>query len=396
MNNSFTPNAGYQPHQYVQRSGHQSALKIILAVFAAMFAALLGLVVLLLIGAETGPVELIIGLICATLPVPIYVMLLLWIDRYEAEPLWMLATVFFWGALIAVFVAFIFNTSLSIIAAVATHNAQVGEAFGAVISAPIVEESSKALILLIFFLWKKDEFDGIVDGIVYAGMVGLGFAMTENVLYYGRAVQGGLGGLTFIFILRGMAAPFSHPLFTSMTGIGLGWSRQSNNGFVKVVAPVAGFMLAILMHATWNGSAVFGGGVGFFVAYFVIMGPAFIITLMVIFFSLRRECRIVRQFLYLDYQRGFFDPQEYEQLCTIHGRMGMSWNVLMSQGFSMWRTRMRCNQLASELAFHRSRVARGFGRDPQQAQQRENEYLSLLHELRRMPGSPSPFSRGPG
>jgi RsiW-degrading membrane proteinase PrsW (M82 family) len=41
------------------------------------------------------------------------------------------------------------------------------------------------LILVVLFLWKKDEFDGIIDGIVYAGMVGLGFAMTENILYYG-------------------------------------------------------------------------------------------------------------------------------------------------------------------------------------------------------------------
>src|SRR2546426_12718438 len=81
MNNAFTPNAGFQPPQLIRPSGHQSALKIILAVFAVMFAALLALVVLLLIGAETGPVELIIGLICATLPVPIYVMLLLWIVK---------------------------------------------------------------------------------------------------------------------------------------------------------------------------------------------------------------------------------------------------------------------------------------------------------------------------
>src|SRR3989442_1678555 len=308
MNNAFTPNAGFQPPQYIRPSGHQSALKIILAIFAALFAALLGLVVLLLIGAETGPVELIIGLVCATLPVPIYLMLLLWIDRYESEPLWMLATAFFWGALVAVFVAFIFNTSLSIIAAVATHNAQVGEAFGAVISAPIVEESCKASILLVLFLWKKDEFDGITDGIVYAGMVGLGFAMTENVLYYGRAVQGGLGGLTFIFILRGMAAPFSHPLFTSMTGIGLGWSRQSNNGFVKVVAPVVGFMLAILMHATWNGSAAFGGGLGFFVADFVVMGAGVVITLIVSFFLLRRASRLVRPILYSAHHTGVFCP----------------------------------------------------------------------------------------
>ena len=81
-----------------------------------MFGLLLGLIVLLLIGAETGAIELMIGLICATLPVPIYVMLLLWIDRYEAEPLWMLATSFFWGAMIAVFIALVFNTGIQIMA----------------------------------------------------------------------------------------------------------------------------------------------------------------------------------------------------------------------------------------------------------------------------------------
>jgi RsiW-degrading membrane proteinase PrsW (M82 family) len=376
----------------IRSSGHQSVFKIILAVFASMVAALLGLIVLLLIGAETGLVQLVIGLICATLPVPIYVMLLLWIDRYESEPLWMLATAFVWGALVAVFIAFVFNTGISVFAAVATHSQQIGENIGAVISAPIVEESAKACILLIFFLWKRDEFDGILDGIVYAGMVGLGFAMTENILYYGRALQGGLGGLTVVFIIRGMAAPFSHPLFTSMTGIGLGWARQSNNGFIKVTMPVLGFMLAILMHATWNGTATYGGTAGFIAAYFLIMGPAFVVTLMVIFFSWRREGRIVRQFLYTDYQNGFFDGQEYEKLCSIRGRMGLSWNALTTQGLSNWRARMRCNQMASELAFHRSRVARGIGRDLNSAQERENAYLYTLQELRQKLGS---GQRGP-
>lgn len=389
MNNAFMPNAGRPPLRAVaiKSSGHQSAIKIIFAVFALLIVALLGLFVLLLIGAETGLVEMVIGLICATLPVPIYVMLLLWIDRYESEPLWLLATTFLWGAVIAVLVAFIFNTGLAIMAAAATNSARVGENFGAVISAPIVEESAKAFILLVLFFWKKDEFDGIIDGIVYAGMVGLGFAMTENVLYYGRAVQHGPETLTFILILRGMAAPFSHPLFTSMTGIGLGWARQSNNGFVKMVAPVLGFMLAILLHATWNGSATYGGGLIFFSAYFMVMGPAFIVTLMVIFFSLRREGRIVRQFLYHDHHSGFFSQQEYERLCTVRGRMGMSWKVLRTRGFSMWRARMRCNQIASELAFHRSRVARGIARNVQMAQERESAYLFTLEELRRKLGS---------
>jgi protease PrsW len=394
MNNAFAPNpAGPPIRPVIRSSGHQSVFKILLAVFAVMVAAVLGLIVLALIGAETGGVALVIGLICATLPVPIYVMLLLWIDRYESEPLWMLATAFFWGALVAVFIALIFNTSIEIMAAVATHSQQIGENVGAVISAPIVEESAKAFILLVLFLWKNDEFDGIVDGIVYAGMVGLGFAMTENILYYGKALQHGTEALKFVFILRGMAAPFSHPLFTSMTGIGLGWSRQSNNGFIKVVAPVLGFMLAVLMHATWNGSATYGGEYVFFAVYFGIMVPAFIITLMVIFFSLRREGRIVRQFLYPDYQNGFFDGQEYEKLCSIRGRMGMSWQALTKQGISPWRARMRCNQMASELAFHRSRVTRGIARNAQLAQERENAYLQTLYELRQKLGYGQPGPR---
>src|SRR5256885_8748994 len=164
MNNQVLPNKfGDAPPRMVRSSGHQSAGKIILAVFALMVAALLGLIVLLLIASETGPIELIIGMICATLPVPIYIMLLLWIDRYESEPLWMLTTTFLWGALVAVFIAIILNTVNGAIVAAATNSVQIGENFGAVVSAPIVEESSKAFILLVLFLWKKDEFDGIIE-----------------------------------------------------------------------------------------------------------------------------------------------------------------------------------------------------------------------------------------
>ena len=378
----MSPVTNYMPTRIPPPQPRVSTIKVVAAVVAVLFAVLLGLIVLLLIGAETGLVELMIGMVCAILPVPIYVILLLWIDRYESEPLWMLATTFFWGALVAILIALIFNTGVEIIAMIATHSDEVASHVGAVISAPIVEESAKALILVIFFFWKKDEFDGIVDGIVYAGMAGLGFAMTENILYYGRAIQKGPEMLTAVFILRGMAAPFSHPLFTSMTGIGLGWSRQSRNGFVKFAMPIFGFVVAALMHATWNGSAALGDGFGFFIAYFMVMGPAFVVILMVIHFSLRREGRIVQEFLYPDYAAGFFDQHEYEKLCSIRGRMGMSWDALWSLGFSGWRLRMRCNQMASELAFHRSRVARGIGRDPQAAQAREANYRSSLEQLR--------------
>jgi protease PrsW len=364
----------------IQPSGAVTAIKIIGGVFAGMVALLLGLIVLLLIGVETGPLPFLIGMVSATLPVPFYLLLVLWIDRYEAEPFWMLATAFFWGALVAVFFAFLINTVSGVAVTLMTNSMRAGRTFGAVISAPIVEESAKALILLIFFFWKKDEFDGVIDGIVYAAMAGLGFAMTENIQYYGRAVmEGGGNSLTFVFILRGALAPFSHPMFTSFTGIGLGLARQSRHTAVKLIAPPMGLLAAISMHSIWNGSGVLFGGGAFILTYILIMIPAFFIMMVVIALALRREGQVVRDFLVADYQGGLFTPDEYKRLCSISGRMGSSFSALSRGGFGHWRTARQLNQAASELAFHRSRVARGISATG--ASEREAAYRSNLEEL---------------
>src|SRR5215213_6342696 len=345
------------PTIVIRTSPRISAIRLVLAIFVGLIALFLGLLVLLLIGIETGPVALLLGLLAATIPVPIYVALVLWIDRYEAEPLWMLTTAFFWGALFAAF-----------------------------ISAPIVEETGKALILFIFFFWKKDEFDGVLDGIVYASMAALGFAMTENILYYGRAALGGGGSLTLTLIIRGFFAPFAHPLFTSLTGIGLGLARQSTNIAVKIFTPIVGLLMAIFMHSIWNGSAVFGGGAIFLLTYIVVMIPAFIIMLIVIGFALRREGQVVREHLVMDLERGFLTPEEYKQLGSILGRMGSSYNAFSRSGMKGWRARRRFNQLASELAFHRSRVARGVYAAEEDVLSQETAYLhalqGLINELR--------------
>jgi len=358
-----------------------SAIRLVLAMVAILIAVFLGLLVLLLIGIETGPVALLFGLVTAMIPVPIYIVLVLWIDRYEAEPLWMLGTAFFWGAFIATFLAFLLNTASGTIIALLT-NAQAGEAFASVISAPIVEETGKALILFIFFFWRKDEFDGVVDGIVYASLAALGFAMSENILYYGKAAATGGGeALTATFILRGFFAPFSHPLFTSLTGIGLGLARQSTNIAIKVITPIIGLLMAIFMHSLWNASAVFGGGGVFLIIYILVMVPAFFIMLIVISLALRREGQVVREFLVMDFERGFFTPEEYKQLCSIAGRMGSSFNALSQSGVKGWRARMRFNQLASELAFHRSRVSRGVHSASQDVLAQEAAYLHALQGL---------------
>lgn len=358
--------------------GNDKMIRWALGAAAVLFMCLLGLLFMGYLALNLGLGALLGGMVLAAFPVPLYVALALWIDRYEKEPIWMLAGAFLWGATVAVFFSLIFNTINSSIVGSA-FGSTAGQIFGPVISAPLVEESAKGLALLILFFWKKDEFDGVIDGVVYAAMVGLGFAMGENVLYYGGALlSGGVTGSLYLFAIRGVLAPFSHPLFTAMTGVGLGLARQSSKGWVKFVAPIAGFVGAIFLHSLWNLSATIGGNVGFFGTYFIFMVPTFIGLLVFVAFALRREGRIVRYYLAPELQSGVLTRQEYYSLGSVRGRLASSLQSLRG-GPGSWRARSRFSQAATELAFLRDRLARGIA--SQQDAEREAAYIRLMREF---------------
>ncbi|WP_119067137.1 PrsW family intramembrane metalloprotease [Rubrobacter indicoceani] len=333
---------------------------VLLAVAAVCVFAFFGLLTLLLIGGfNTGGRGLVFGMVLGTLPVPVYAALALWLDRYEKEPVWMLAGAFFWGATVAVFLSFVLNSiSGAVVASVA--GAAAGDFFMSVISAPVVEESSKGFALLVLFLWKRDEFDGVVDGVVYAAMVGLGFAMVENFSYYGAAlVQGGIEGGVATFVVRGVLTPFNHPLFTAMFGIGLGLARVSGRRWVKVSAPVVGFFLAMLLHALWNGlSYVTPGLLGLAIVISLLLFPTMAGVLVAVSLSLGREGRVVREFLRPELEAGEISASEYRTLGSVSGRLASTMRAFFS-GPGRWRARRRFNQAASELAFHRDRISRG-------------------------------------
>ncbi|NBO84609.1 MAG: PrsW family intramembrane metalloprotease, partial [Actinobacteria bacterium] len=94
---------------------------------------------------------------------------------------------FLWGAGISVLVASSFNDLTS---------AAAGMAVAAVVSAPISEEIMK--ILGISSAAKRRQIDGPLDGAVYAGYVGLGFAAVENVIYFSDAINEDVLGSTFV------------------------------------------------------------------------------------------------------------------------------------------------------------------------------------------------------
>ncbi|MFL6229286.1 MAG: PrsW family intramembrane metalloprotease [Pyrinomonadaceae bacterium] len=362
-----------------------SAVRWLLGSAAVIVALLLALGILLLVGSQTGLVPLLIGFTLATLPVPVYLALVLWLDRYEAEPAAQLALVFFWGALVAVLLAFLFNTLGELVVG-ALVSRSAGETSGAILFAPVVEESSKALVLFGLFFLKRDDFDGVVDGIVYASMVGLGFAMTENIQYYGgAALEGGVHGSLQLFILRGAMAPYSHPLFTSMTGIGLGLAAQTRSRALKFIAPVAGLALAMFLHSLWNLSASVHA-LFYLAVYFLVMMPVFVGVLLAVFYGLRREGRIVREQLQVDLSEGLLTPEEIECLCSVPRRMSASLLALRRGGVTTWRARRQFHGVASELAFHRERVARGGrthdGSDAAREQLYRSELCELLARLR--------------
>jgi RsiW-degrading membrane proteinase PrsW (M82 family) len=271
-----------------------------LAIFAIVFLSLIVTGILVL---NLGILPAIIAAVVAFTPACLYILPLIWLDRYDPEPLWLIALSFAWGALVAVIFSLIVNTTIGLL---------LGDIVATVISAPVFEEASKGIALVILLIFFRREFDDILDGIVYAGFIALGFATVENVLYYGRAlIQGGFQGLITLFFLRGILSPFAHVTFTAMTGIGCGIARESHNLLVRITMPIVGYILAVFLHMLWNGSAVFLGP-GFLLVYLIIEIPFFLIFVGFCIFVMRRQNKILRDTLAFDMARGVITKEQYE------------------------------------------------------------------------------------
>ena len=140
----------------------------------------------LIIGAESGVLATLVGLLFALIPLVFVLPLFLWLDRFEAEPWRYLATAFLYGAFGSTLAALVLN-SLGGFVLMGYTDAESANVLSAVFIAPLTEETFKGLFLLVMWWFMRKEFNGLTDGIVYAGIVAAGFAFTENIIYFGRA-----------------------------------------------------------------------------------------------------------------------------------------------------------------------------------------------------------------
>ena len=339
----------------VRRSARSRVARALLTTLVVVLFAALGLVTLAIIGSDTGVTGLVTGFVVALVPVLVVVPALLWLDRFEAEPTSLLWFAFAWGAVVATFVALLVNSYSLVL----LRDAGGDISAAAVLVAPWVEETAKGSVVLLVLLARRREFDGVVDGIVYAGLAGVGFAFTENVLDLGRALQdSGTAGLAVTFVLRGVFGPFAHPLFTMATGIGLGVAATTRRRWLRVVAPLVGWLCAVGLHALWNLSAV-AGLRGFVTIYVLVQVPIFVAALGFAAWARRRESRLIGSHLQVYERTGWFTPPEVVMLTSMpQRRAARAWarSVAGSPGLRAMRA---FQSAATELAFLRARMARG-------------------------------------
>jgi hypothetical protein len=189
-----------------------------------------------------------------------------------------------------------------------------------------------------------------VDGIFYACVIALGFATFENILYYGgQFADYGFGAMLSNVFDRGILAPFSHALFTSMTGVGCGVARETHNKMIRWLAPPAGYVFAMILHGFWNAIASAVGGVGYYIAYVMVWVPLFLIFLGGVIALVRREQKIIKRMLAAEVAQSLMTQQHFEIAISLFKRI--SWLLSSGGDIKKLNARRKFLRAMTKLAF---------------------------------------------
>src|SRR6185312_8291897 len=236
-----------------------------------------------------NPIGTGIGFVLSSLAMTVVVLAYLWLDRWEPEPPRLLIFAFLWGASVAVIIAAI----LQLVTEAAIHPGASGDVspFTITFVAPLTEEAAKGLFLVLMMTGRRrNELNSMTDCLVYAGLVGAGFAWLEDILYIGSGDT--LGDSLLTAAMRLIMAPFAHPLFTTMTGIGVYFALQQRNALAKALCILLGYAGAVIMHGLWNGSSL-SSVEAYFLVYLLWMVPIFGLAIWLGVASRRREQKVV-------------------------------------------------------------------------------------------------------
>jgi RsiW-degrading membrane proteinase PrsW (M82 family) len=317
----------------------------------------------------------------AMIPLPFLWLVYWWLDRYEPEPRRYKLAAFVWGGVVAVAIALALEVW-------AQDTFNLSEEATASFIAPLAEEPAKCLFLLLTFARARRVIDGVLDGLIYAGIVGIGFAFVENIGYYASSYLGspdmqiaGSEGVTTTFIVRGVFSPFAHPLFTAAFGIAIGYAVTRRSRVLRVLIVVVGLAVSIGLHGLWNGSLSYGpdSGAGFVLAYLAL--GALLVAIGVLAIVVRaRQVRILERSLSYVADRGWIHPAEIPYLSRFGYRKAARRFAKKEHGKAAAGVVKRYQLLATEMAFLHDALMSG--RDKPHGVERTYALLDAMYALR--------------
>jgi RsiW-degrading membrane proteinase PrsW (M82 family) len=302
----------------------------------------------------------VVAIIGALIPTVFYVLFVWWLDRYEKEPLWLLALAFLWGAGPAAILSAIFELIVNIPVSGMGAGALRADLFSVGIGAPVIEESFKGIALIGLVLLFPREFDDVLDGIVYGAMIGFGFALTENLVVYLVPILDGQEaslGLVNLF-LRTVIFGTNHGFWTGITGAAVGYARLARGWARRLLVPAGGWALAVLLHSIHNlAAATVQEALCLSLTVLVVVNWGGVLLLLLVAMSaLRRESSWIEHGLAGEVSEGALTPQEFGLLRSPGQRLWIQWQAYSRGGRAAAGAVGRYFQCATELAFRKRQL----------------------------------------
>ncbi|MGZ5395664.1 MAG: PrsW family intramembrane metalloprotease [Aeromicrobium sp.] len=322
---------------------------------------LLGIIAgLIVIGLTAlNPVGASVGFVLSGIAIAVVVLAYIWLDRWEPEPPRLLIFAYLWGASVAVILSVIIG--LFVDSLIVQSGSEDVSWVSIAIGAPVIEEAAKGAFLLLMMTGRRrNELNSLTDCLVYAGLVGAGFAWLEDILY----IAGGetLGDSLLTAGVRLIMGPFAHSLFTTMFALGVWFALQNRNPVVKAFYILLGYLGAVIMHALWNGSSVIGPET-YLAVYVFWMVPVFVFAIVLGVRSRKKEQRIVAAKLPGMVAAQLVTPSEATWLNSIKNRKLAIAQASRTGGKPAGKAVKAFAAQVVELAFVRDRIDRGFGDD---------------------------------
>lgn len=288
------------------------------------------------------------------------------LDQFEPEPASLIAIALLWGGVVAVSFAAISNTSFLTFLQHVLSPAEI-DSWGAALVAPLNEEFYKGAGLVMIFLIARDEIDGLMDGLVYGAMIGLGFQVVENIQYFVHAAAesgaGQIGPVVGTFFVRVLVAGlYSHMLFTGLLGFGFAYfvTRRAAPWGVRAGVFALCAVLAWSAHFVWNSpwlDPLMNGSAGSFILALVIKGLPFLILLLLLgVFARRREAQVFSGLMAEEVGSDVVTQEEFHVLRSGRRRRGSLRQMKKQKGSGARLALKRLQREQMNLALFHSKL----------------------------------------